>query len=186
MFLRILENLCFLARQGLALRGHGNDSESNFMQLLHLRASDCPGIVPWLEKKTNNYVSPVIQNECLKIMCLQLLRQVSSCIQEKGFYSIMADECSDASNKEQCTICIQWVDESLTNHEDFIGLYEVGSIDSNSLVATIKDVLIRMNLKLADCRGQCYDGASNMAGSRNGVAAQLRKEEKRATVMHML
>eukprot|EP00117_Sycon_ciliatum_P030833 scpid51445/ scgid24231/ len=34
MFLRILENVRFLARQGLALRGHGDDSDSNFLQLL--------------------------------------------------------------------------------------------------------------------------------------------------------
>ena len=65
MLLRILENICFLARQGLALRGHGDDSDSNFIQLLQLRASDHPDILPWLNKKTNNYVSLVIQNECL-------------------------------------------------------------------------------------------------------------------------
>ena len=82
MFLRILANIRFLARQGLPLQGHGDDSDSNFIQLLRLRASDCPDILPWLDKKTNNYVSPVIQNQCLKIMCLQLLRQVSSCFQK--------------------------------------------------------------------------------------------------------
>ena len=71
MFLRILANIRFLARQGLPLQGHGDDSDSNFIQLLCLHASDCPDILPWLDKKTNNYVSPVVQNECLKIMRLQ-------------------------------------------------------------------------------------------------------------------
>lgn len=184
MFLRILENIRFLARQGLALRGHGDDSDSNFVQLLHLRASDCPDILPWLNKKTNNYVSPVIQNECLKIMYLQILRQISSCIQSNRFYSIMADECTDSSNKEQFTLCIRWVDKSLVDHEDFIGLYEVPSIQSDILVAAIKDVLLRMNLTLSNCRGQCYDGAANMTGSRNGVAVQLREEESRAVLTH--
>ena len=33
MFIQILESLKFLARQGLALRGSKNDSESNFIQL---------------------------------------------------------------------------------------------------------------------------------------------------------
>ena len=112
MCLLVLENIHFLARQGLALRGHGDDSDSNFIQLLRLRASDCPDILPWLDK-TNNYVSPVIQNECLTIMCLQLLRQISSHIQDNRFYCIMADECTDSSNKEQFTLCIQWVDVSL-------------------------------------------------------------------------
>ena len=151
MFLRILENVLFLARQRLALRGHGDDIDSNFIQLLRLRASDCVGILQWLDKKTNNYVSPVIQNECLKIMCLQLLRQVSSCIRNNSFYSIMADECIDALNQEQFTLCIR-VDESLTDHEDLFGLYQVASIDVNRLVETIKDVLIQMGLTLSDCR----------------------------------
>ena len=153
MFLRILENIRFLARQGLAIRGHGDDSDSNFMQLLRLRASDCPDLLSWMEKKTNNYMSPVIQNECLKIMCLQLLRNIASCIQKNGFFCIMADECTDANNTEQFTVCIRLVDDALVDHEDFIGLYKIPSIDANTLVATIRDVLLWMNLSLSNCRG---------------------------------
>jgi hypothetical protein len=57
-------------------------------------------------------------------------------------------------------------------------------IDSPSLLAAIKDMLLRMNLQLCHCRGQCYDGASNMSGSRNGVAAQITREENRALYLH--
>ena len=57
-------------------------------------------------------------------------------------------------------------------------------IHSDILVAAIKDILLRMNLSLSDCRGQCCDGGSNMTGSRNGVAAQLRQEETRAVLTH--
>ena len=39
MLITILQSLQFLTRQGLALRGH-NDSDSNFLQLLKLRATD--------------------------------------------------------------------------------------------------------------------------------------------------
>ena len=31
MFIQILENIRFLVRQGLPLRGHGDDSDSNFI-----------------------------------------------------------------------------------------------------------------------------------------------------------
>ena len=41
-----------------------------------------------------------------------------------------------------------------------------------------------MDLTLSKCRGQCYDGASNMSGSRNGVAARLHAEEKRGVYTH--
>ena len=38
VFKRILQNLCYLTRQGLALRVHGSGDNSNFTQLLQLRA----------------------------------------------------------------------------------------------------------------------------------------------------
>ena len=37
MFLIILESIRFLARQGLPLRGHLSDADSNFIQILHLQ-----------------------------------------------------------------------------------------------------------------------------------------------------
>ena len=41
-----------------------------------------------------------------------------------------------------------------------------------------------MNANLSDCRGQCYDGASNMKGAKKGVAAIIRPEESRALNTH--
>ena len=124
--------------------------------VIRLHVSGCADILHWLEKKTNNYVSPVIKNECLKIMCLQLHWQANSCIQKNHLHCIAASECTDSSNKEQFTLCIHRVDESLIDHEDFIGLYEIPRIDSDTLVAAIKDILLRMSLSLSDCRAQCY------------------------------
>lgn len=33
--------------------------------------------------------------------------------------------------------------------------------------------MLRLGLPFSDCRGQCYDGANVMSGTRNGVAKQL-------------
>ena len=65
MFRKILQNIHHLTRQGLPLRGHDDSVNSNFMQLLCLRAFDCPHVLAWVEKKTNKYTSRDIQNECL-------------------------------------------------------------------------------------------------------------------------
>lgn len=70
-------------------------------------------------------------------------------------------------------LVLRWVDDNLNPHEDFIGLYEVPSIEANVIVSTISDALIRMNLTLSKVRGQCYDGA------RNGVARQINDMEKK-------
>ena len=72
----------------------------------------------------------------------------------------------------------------ITDYEDVVGLYNVGVTDSNTLVATIEDVLLLMGLKLPQCHGQCYDGAFNMIGCKNGVATQLLAKEKRAVLTH--
>ena len=50
----------------------------------------------------------------------------------------------------------------------------------------IKDILIRLSLPLERCRGQCYDGASNMSGRRSGVATQIQLEEPRALYVHCM
>ena len=82
-------------------------------------------------------------------------------------------------------LVLRWVDDDLFAHEEFIGIYEVSSVEASSLVFVIKDTLLRMNLSLAKARGQCYDGASNMAGIRNGVATQIQKEESRV-ILHIV
>ena len=184
MLLLILQNIRFLARQGLPLRGDYNESDSNFTQLLRLRGADHQGIDSWLNKKTNKYTSPDIQNECLQLMAIHILREVSHNIADSHCFSIMADECTDCSNKEQFTINICWVDQHLNAHKEFIGLYQVSTIAASSLVSAIRDVLLRMNVNIADCRGQCYDGASNMSGARKGVATIITQEESRALYTH--
>ena len=123
-------------------------------------------------------------NEIIAIMALRILRQIAGCIQKGVWYSIMADEVTDSSNKEQLVICLRWVDNHLNPHKEFIGLYSVDRIDAATLVHVIKDTLIHLNLKLEDCRVQCYDGAANMCGIRSGVATQMSAEESRALFTH--
>ena len=72
-----------------------------------------------LKKKNNTYTSHEIQNECLQLLSLQILRDLSKKIRNSSCYTIMADECTDTSNKEQFTICMRWVDHNLNDHEDF-------------------------------------------------------------------
>ena len=67
-----------------------------------------------------------------------------------------------------------------------IGLYATDRTDAGNLTQLIKDVLVRLSLPLERCRGQCYDGASNMSGRRSGVAARIQQEEPRALYVHCM
>ena len=120
----------------------------------------------------------------LKLMALAVLRDISSNLQSANFYTIMVDECADTSNNKQLVIVLRWVDDQLNPHEEFIGLYEVPTIQASTIASAIKDTLIRLNLSLTRARGQCYDGASNMRGSRNGVAKIIQDCEPRAIFSH--
>ena len=84
------------------------------------------------------------------------------------FSSIICDEYTDISNKEQLTSCIRRVDKELEAHEDFLGFYNVPDVGAETIVSAVKDVLLKLQLSLVNCRGQCYDGASNMMGHGTG------------------
>ena len=96
-FLKIIESVRFLARQGLAMQGH-TDAESNFNQLLKLRANDVPLLTDWLQRKNDKYTSHDIQNELVSIMADIVSRQVVTSL-DNSFFSILCDEYTDVSNK---------------------------------------------------------------------------------------
>ena len=69
-------------------------------------------------------------------------------------------------------------------HEDFLGFYNIPNIQSNTIVSVIKDALVRLQLSLSYCRGQCYDGAGNMLGNRSGVAKHIQECQPKAHPTH--
>ncbi len=152
--------------------------------MLQMKATQDANLKEWLKRKENVYTSSTIQNEIIKLMGLQLLRDMAAQFQTSPFLTIMAEETTDASNTEQVTLFIRWVTDDLQVHEDFVGLYSVTSIAADMIVSVIKDVFLRMNLSFDTVRGQCYDGASAMSGCRHGVAKQISDIEPRAIFTH--
>ena len=53
-----------------------------------------------------------------------MMRQISANIHQNAtFFTTMAGETADVSNKEQLVICIRWVDDRFVIYEDFIGMH---------------------------------------------------------------
>ena len=120
--------------------------------------SDNEGLKTWrTEKKINKYVHSTIQNEMMQIMALKILREIATNLQDLDFFTMMCDEATDVKNVFQLVVCLRWVDENLNAHYEFIGLKDMPSTDADSIVRELKDVLLRMRLKLEKCHGQCYD-----------------------------
>ena len=47
---------------------------------------------------------------------------------------------------------------------------EVSDIESSTIVTVMTDILLRYQLNLDMCRGQCYDGGCNISGKSSGFA----------------
>ncbi len=90
------------------------------------------------------YTHTDFQNELLSIMANQVVSKKLDAVRKNGFFAIMCDEYTDISNKEQLSFCVRLVDSGLKINEDFLGFYEIDNIESNTIVATIKDALLRM------------------------------------------
>ena len=190
MLLHILRSIRFLAHQGLPLCGvalsnivHVSEPDSNLHQLLELVSTYDTRVSEWIRKRSNKYTSPDISNEMLELMAHTILREIALQIRGRKF-TIMVDETTDSSTKEQCVIVLRWVDNALVPHEDFIGLYDTPSANATNLVRIIRDVLLRLNISLEDCRGQCYDSVSVMQGIRSGVATQILAIQPKALYTH--
>ena len=117
-----------------------------------------------------------MQNEMLKVMALEVLRDVAASLQCIPLYSIMADETTVSSSREQVVICLRWVDNSLNAHGEFIGLQQIDRIDAATITSTTKDVLHCMNLRLTGARGQCYGGCSKLSGAKTSVATNIKSD----------
>lgn len=172
----------FLARQGLAFRGHENDN-GNFKHLLLLRSEDNADLRLWLTTRTD-MTSGSRQNEILELLANNMVRFISENARKSGSFSIIVDGTQDCSGIEQEAICLRYIDANLEPHEDFIGMYEPPETSGKTIAKCIFDVLLRLQLPVSMLRGQAYDGASNMAGVYNGCQAIVREAQPLALYVH--
>ena len=77
-------------------------------------------------------------------------------------------------------MCIRWVDDKFAIFEDPLELINLSKTDAATITNALKDCLVRFCL----CHGHAYDGASNMSGHLNGVAATIEKDVPAALYLH--
>jgi len=70
-------------------------------------------------------------------------------------------------------------------HEDVLGVKELPDTRAVTIHHEVNDILVRCMLSITQCRGQAFDGASNMSGIRNGAQALFKKDEPRALYVHI-
>ena len=81
-------------------------------------------------------------------------------------------------------MCLRYVTENLEVMETCIGLYQASSTTAEAFFEMVQDALARTQLKIENVRGQCCDGAANMAGAISGLQTRVKAEEPRAVFIH--
>ncbi|XP_047340898.1 zinc finger MYM-type protein 1-like [Impatiens glandulifera] len=133
--------------------------------------------------KNAKYTSPDIQKDVLNVIANQVRTKIRQEIGDAKF-CILVDEERDASNKEQMSIVLRFVDIDGVLREPFFAIVNVADTTATTLKKEISDVLGRYDLHIHNMRGQGYDGASNMRGSWNGLQALFLKECSCAYYVH--
>ena len=107
-------------------------------------------------------------------------------VQVAKWFSVIADEVTDVSNKEILSLNVRyWDNESGNIREDLLGFFECDSgIRGKDVAEKITTSLTNFHLDLSYLRGQAYDGAGNMAGVVNGTAAIISREYPLALYLH--
>jgi len=174
----LMDCLLFLAKQGLAFRGHTESSESsnrgNFIELVYFMSCYNPQLKSWLEKHPGNvtYMSAEIQNEFINIAAERIRNQVSTDVRNAGYFSLICDEVSDVSNTEWITIVLRYV-KDVEICESLIAIVPTVSLTAAVLCEKVLSILKEYNISTDMMVGQCYDGASNMSGQHGGLQAKI-------------
>ena len=198
----IVDTIRLCGRLGLPLRGHRDDSQyhpevgeystggvGNFVELLNFRVrSGDTDLREHLSKckKNASYISKTAQNDIINCCGELITEQIIEDLKHHRFYSILADEAADCSNKEQMSLVLRFVDKDYNIREDFVRFIhcKLGLTGKDLSTVLLKCITDDLKLNIEDCRGQGYDGAGAVAGRINGLSSHILRLNKLALYTH--
>jgi hypothetical protein len=112
-------------------------------------------------------------------------QQICTCVQQAGYFSILADETKDISKQEQLSIAIRYVDaNTLSIVERFLMFVVASNLTAEHLSKYILDTLAVYNLDKNMIVTQGYGGASLMSGCHSGVQQRIKEVVPQAIYVH--
>ena len=131
------------------------------------------------------YISKTTQNLLLTCSYDTMAKTIIGRVKEAKFYSIICDEASDGSNKEQLSFCLRYVDDDGDICEKFLKFIHCKSgLTGKDLYNEVTEALSRFGLDLQNCRGQGYDGGGTVSGHVNVLSALILRENSKAFYIH--
>ncbi|VVC39500.1 Domain of unknown function DUF4371 [Cinara cedri] len=102
-------------------------------------------------------------------------------------FSVLADEMTGISVKEQIALCVRYIvgsDKNVFVYERFLKCIEIYSLTGKNITSTIVNGLNSSGIDCNNMYGQGYDGASNMAGRFKGTQKVVREKCPKALYVH--
>ena len=181
----------------MAFRGHREDGEhlndlgnnpGNFKALLKLlKDTGNPDIIYLMKKAPRNatYTSKTIYEQIIDVIGESITDYLIGDAKKANFFSILADEARDISNKEQLALVIRFVDGKLQIREEFIKFVHCNTgLSGEALSKLLLHEIEELGLSMEKCRGQAYDGAGAMAGCQSGAATRISNDFPLAIFIH--
>ena len=187
---RIIDVILLLVKTGHPLRGHRENNESHnrglFLEITQLLAKYDGLLKAHFEDGPRNarYTSMTIQNYLISAIYHNMISLLKEEFSGIVYFSIMMDEASDLSHKEQVSIVVRYVDSQYVIQERLVDVESTDSTTAEALFQILLKGLSKIGLTTDNLVGQCYDGASNMRGIHAGVQAKVKEIQPRAIYCH--
>ena len=106
-------------------------------------------------------------------------------VKKSKYFSILADETADCSNKEQMSLVLRNVDKKNKIREDFVQFIHCDEGLSGSDLSEVRLKKISFfGLDINNCGGQGYDGAGAVSAKRKGLSAHILRLNEKAIYTH--
>ncbi|CAB4042939.1 zinc finger MYM-type 1-like [Paramuricea clavata] len=104
-------------------------------------------------------------------------------VKEAKFYAIIADETLDMSQTEQLSLLVRFVWNGEVE-ERLLAMMSMNETIAEALFEAVTQKLQQHGIDVAHLRGQCYDGANNVAGVHTGLQARIKEVSPSALLTH--
>ena len=106
------------------------------------------------------YISPHIQNQLIGCVDAVMKDTVVREVQAAEFFSLLADETTDISSKEQLSVCLRYVQPDSSVRERLLCFEEAPDLTGAGLASQLLGVLAKHNIDKDKMVGQGYDRAA--------------------------
>lgn len=204
----IVDTVLTMAREEIPFRGHRDDgrltitdpmeADGNFRALLRMRirAGDA-SLSELIETSRNNaqYTSKTVQNALLSAAAELVQEALLERIRKAKLYTILVDETTDLSIREQIVLAVRYVWEG-TIREDVVCIRDlmealtdiIGKdrrptssenaeihLSGKNIAKVICNMVLKLKLNPENMVSQSFDGASVMKSPEVGVAAEIQR-----------